>query len=85
MESLTRGQKRLLAAALIDKAGTLIEYWHEQVESGYHADLTDAGIDRESAAEQLAKWLRRLPGDSWHASLPDPMVVDPAMREARSR
>lgn len=67
---MTRDQKKRLAAALINQASQLVEYWDEKVGSGYYQELAD--IDADEAAQQIADWLGRLPGEEWNTNLPQP-------------
>lgn len=66
---MTNKQKHLLAYALLAKATELIEYWDE---SSITCELVQAGIDPADAAQQLANWLRSLPGTDWPRNLPQP-------------
>lgn len=61
---MTRSEKAALAAMLIDAAGTLVEFWGESRPD----ELADVSADE--AAVEFARWLRKLPGDAWHMSLP---------------
>lgn len=70
MANLTKKQKEALAAALISKAGDLIEFWSEQIENDPNREVLET-IDADQAARQLAIWLQRLPGDSWSTMLPE--------------
>lgn len=63
--ALTNAQKRELAAALLNKAGDLVEFFDEQC-PGLAFE-----VDRADAAAQLAVWLKNLPGDAWDTRLPD--------------
>lgn len=67
---MTQEEKRRLAAALICCAGDIIELWNEYIATGRFPDLL--GIDRSEAAEQMAAWLSKLPGDEWDRRLPQP-------------
>ena len=68
--ALTRKQRAAVAAALISEAGTLLEFWAEKTaDLGWIDGLDEVSAD--DAAECLADWLQRLPGNSWHASLPN--------------
>jgi hypothetical protein len=68
MRALTRAQKRALAAALINEASVLVEFWEEKTED--RPEL--AGVTRAVAADQLAVWLKDLPGTAWSNFLPSP-------------
>lgn len=61
---MTAAEKAALAALLIDAAGVLVEFWDDKRTD----DLENVTADE--AAEQLARWLRRLPGHSWSLHLP---------------
>lgn len=63
--SLTNDQKRRLAAALLNKAGDLVEFFTDLC-----PDLAEE-IEAGDAAAQLAVWLKNLPGDAWDTRLPD--------------
>jgi hypothetical protein len=58
---MTKQQKEQLAGLLISQAGNLVEFWAEQGVDG---------LDKQEAAEQLAKWLSKLPGTEWDTRLP---------------
>lgn len=63
--ALTIDQKRTLAAALLSKAGDLVEFFPELCpELAEEVDAADAGA-------QLAVWLKNLPGSAWDTRLPD--------------
>jgi len=62
-------QKRELALALMHKAAEIFEGWDESTTG---RNLDRAGIDRDEAAQQIANWLRALPGDDWVTTLPQP-------------
>lgn len=64
---LTREQQACVARALVDAAGTIVEFCHERFEGTSVEDVPATLV-----AEQLARWLRRLPGDVWDTRLPDP-------------
>jgi hypothetical protein len=64
---LTRKQKQDLAFALMSAAANLVETLGDK--NGYNADLD---IDPKAAAQQLANWLKNLPGNSWDTRLPQP-------------
>lgn len=54
-------KKAYVAQALIQQAGTLVEFWTEQT-----------GCEEITATEarvMLARWLGRLPGNSWDLRL----------------
>ena len=70
MATRTKKQKEALAAALISKAGDLIEFWSEQIENDPNREVL-VDIDASDAARQIAVWLQRLPGDSWSTMLPE--------------
>lgn len=59
---LTREQKSLVAAEVIRAAGTLIEFWDERFQG-------DVPCTAAEAAEQISRWLSRLPGDAWDTRL----------------
>jgi hypothetical protein len=61
---VTRAQKAALAALLIDRASVIVEFWGE-----HDPDLA-AQVTVDEAAEQLATWLKVLPGNSWSDLLP---------------
>jgi hypothetical protein len=60
---LTREQKQRLAAEMIDAVGTRLEFWTES------SQCSDIPVN--VAAEQFARWVSRLPGDTWHFMLPE--------------
>jgi len=66
---MTNKQKEELAGALISRAGELIDDWAREVDT-YHPELK--GVSSAEAAEQLAKWLKHLPGNVWDVRLPEP-------------
>lgn len=77
MAGLTNDQKRRLAAALIQAAGDLLA-------GGAEVPATiPADIPRQLAEQQLARWLCRLPGDSWDPELAE-VPGEPRTRQ-RSR
>jgi hypothetical protein len=61
---LTNDQKRRLASTLIQAAGDLV--YGTEVPASIPKD-----IPRYLAAEQLARWLCRLPGSDWDHALPE--------------
>lgn len=63
--ALTNDQKQRLAAALIGAAADMIECWSERAAT-YDAE----DIPRDEAAQQIARWLTRLPGSAWDTRLP---------------
>ncbi len=65
---MNRQQKQALAAEVIGQVANLAEFWDEMVADS--AEL--AGIDRAEAAQQIANWLGRLPGNQWDNRLPQP-------------
>lgn len=64
-KTLTNKQKAALATMLIQKAGSLIEFW------GEYADDELQQVSAQQAAEQFAVWLKGLPGNSWDSRLPN--------------
>lgn len=58
--SLTRKQKAEIAAALIQEAGTIAEFWTEK---GL------GGIPCDEGVAYLASIVRRFPGDAWDTRL----------------
>lgn len=60
---LTKEQKAKIVTALIDEAGTIVEFWDEK-------GLAD--IPAEEGRAYLASLMRRLPGNSWDSRLGDP-------------
>ena len=62
---MNNDQKRLLAAALLNKAGDLVEFFAEQC-----PELAEE-VSTDDAAAQLAVWLKNLPGSAWDNRLPD--------------
>jgi len=67
--NLTHKQKQALAAALLDSAGTIVEFWSRQRDL-LGDDAKD--ITAEQAARQFAMWLKNLPGGAWDNRLPQP-------------
>lgn len=68
---LTREQKRALARTVWSRCGDFAEFWGEMLEGGtIPEELHDA--DPQAVFEQLSRWLRRLPGDTYDLRLPDP-------------
>lgn len=65
---MTNKDKQLLARALIIQAANLLDVYQES--SGYWSDIEH--INRDEAANQLAQWLKYLPGDGWDSRLPNP-------------
>lgn len=63
--SLTNGQKRAVAAKLIETAGDLVADWEERFESQGEKPPCNA----VEARELLAKWLQKLPGTAWDTRL----------------
>ena len=64
MSKLTAAQKADLAFAAMSQVANLVEFW---------SDLAPAGLEDVPAtevAEQLAIWMRRLPGYAWDMRLP---------------
>lgn len=68
---MNREQKQALAMVLIDKAGDLIEFWSEQIECQPSHEILKT-IDGREAAQQIANWLGRLPGNGWDNRIPTP-------------
>ncbi len=66
--ALTNKQKAALAGALMDRAGTLLEFWDEMAPEYGIED-----IPADDAARQLGRWLFNLPGDKWHSLLIAPI------------
>lgn len=62
---MNNDQKRILAAALLNKAGDLVEFFAELC-----PELAEE-ISADDAAAQLAVWLKNLPGSAWDTRLPD--------------
>jgi hypothetical protein len=61
--ALTNKQRDALAQLLLSRAGDLVESWDE---------TTFEGVSQEAAAEQIARWLKGLPGKGWDGRLPHP-------------
>lgn len=60
---MTQNQmKQAVAAALIQHAGTLVEFWGQ---------AGNPDIPVEFARDCIARWLKDLPGDTWDARLGD--------------
>ncbi len=65
---MNQAQKRALAMEVIHQVANLAEFWDEYADR--NPDLE--GIDRSEAAQTMANWLGRLPGDRWDLRLPQP-------------
>ncbi|MEU9777566.1 hypothetical protein [Streptomyces sp. NPDC047968] len=61
-------RKRRVAKALIQQAGTLVEFWGE---------MGDPAVDGEFARACLARWLEDLPGKDWDLRLNEPSPAPP--------
>ncbi len=64
--ALTRAQKSALAWEVQSAAVELLAARHDDG----NVDESLQNVEWEELAEQMAVWFMRLPGDTWHASLP---------------
>jgi hypothetical protein len=62
---LKREVKKAVADKLIETAGDLIENWEERFEQVGE----EAPCSAEEARACIARWLYKLPGDSWDSRL----------------
>lgn len=62
---MNNDQKRQLAAALLNKAGDLVEFFAELC-----PELAEE-VSADDAGAQLGVWLKNLPGDAWDNRLPE--------------
>lgn len=65
---MTRKQLHVLAGELAFAAGCICDSLQEKIEDGLISDELK-GVSTEEVSEQLAKWLRKLPGDAWDTRL----------------
>ena len=66
---MTNKQKRQLALILLHKVSEIVEFWGENEAS---RALLKESVSVDEAAQQLANWLKILPGDDWVTCLPQP-------------
>ncbi len=66
---MTRKQKEVLVAAVMDHVGELLEFWDEKIES-YNPELAE--IDKEEARKVITSWMSKLPGTAWNNSFGPP-------------
>jgi len=62
---ITREQREALAQLVLAQVGNLVEFWSEYTER----DPALADLDALTARDQLATWMRRLPGEAWDIRL----------------
>lgn len=67
---MSRNQKRALAGVVIARVGDVVEDWDELA---LRENPELEGIDPREAAQTIANWLGRLPGDRWDLRLPHPI------------
>lgn len=58
---MRRDQKEKLVWAVMDRVGTLCEFW-EEMRKDY--ELEDLEFDE--AQKMIANWMAKLPGTQWH-------------------
>ncbi|MBF6085192.1 hypothetical protein IU485_27850 [Nocardia cyriacigeorgica] len=68
---MKRQHREALALAAIHQVANLVEGWPDLLEEGV-LDPVLEDLDPAEAAQQLGKWMARLPGRLWDDRLPLP-------------